>query len=143
MKISHIFQSVIAGMIVITIVAMAGLLPAFPAFAGSNQSNQAMNRSALLVSPDRKAKINIYARPDRHQRRIGFGISGDRVIVLEQVGSNEGDTWNHIRLSNTSSLEGWVRQDFLLFQDSGQPSGDRASDNRQNTQQNYQRRQND
>lgn len=79
-------------------------------------SNQQMNQPAVLTAPEPGAKINIYAKPGRQEEQVGYGLGGDRVTVLEQVGSNEGYTWNYIRFSNPPNAEGWVRTDYLSFQ---------------------------
>lgn len=113
MKTRQILQTIVA-----TTIAVLALfvLPSASVFATGNQSNQAINRSALLVAPELHAQISIYLGPDTHNLRIGYGFSGDHVTVLEQVGSNEGDTWNHIQLK-TPHLEGWVKQDSISFQE--------------------------
>ncbi|MEO1349987.1 MAG: hypothetical protein AAFW84_14485, partial [Cyanobacteria bacterium J06635_15] len=51
------------------------------------QGNQAINQPATLVSPEPTTEIAIYPKPEPRQRRSGYGIGGDRVTVLEQVGS--------------------------------------------------------
>ena len=84
-----------------------------PAEAASNQN---MNQPAVLMAPDPNVEIGIYAKPSRKEQKIGYGVGGDRVMVLEQVGSNEGYTWNYIRFNNPPYAEGWVRTDYLSFQ---------------------------
>lgn len=114
MKIRQVFQAIFA----ITIAAMIlFILPTSFVFAAGNQNNQAMNKSALLVASEPNARINIYPKPNTHNHRIGYGLSGDRVTVLEQVGSNEGYTWNHIRFDNSPYLEGWVREDSIFLEE--------------------------
>ncbi|EKQ67713.1 hypothetical protein OsccyDRAFT_4001 [Leptolyngbyaceae cyanobacterium JSC-12] len=50
------------------------------------------------------------------EQKVGYGLAGDRVTVLEQVGSNEGYFWNYVRFDNTPNAEGWIRTDYLSFQ---------------------------
>lgn len=85
--------------------------------AEGNQSNQGMHQPAQLIGPNPNFEIRVYAHPGLEQKRIGYGVSGDRVTVLEQVGSNEGYTWNYIQFEPDSTVKGWVREDFIAFQD--------------------------
>jgi hypothetical protein len=86
------------------------------AIASENQSNQDLSQSAMLVAPDPKTKINVYPKPEEGQRLIGYGLSGDPVTVLEQIGSNEGYTWDYVTLDSApSDTKGWVRGDFVAF----------------------------
>lgn len=91
-----------------------------------NQSNQAIQQPARLVAPEPDAKIAIYPQPDTRKRRIGYGMGGDAVTVLEQVGSNQGVTWHRIRFdndaANDAAAEGWVQGAFLLLQTASEPS---------------------
>ncbi len=99
-------------MIVASVVFMLLLAPAYAA------SNQDIDQSAMLIAPKPDGKIGIYTRPNVKQSRLGYGQGGDRVTVLEQVGSNEGYTWDHIRFdeSSKSPTEGWIRSDYLSLQ---------------------------
>lgn len=91
-----------------------------PALAQPNQSNQAIHQSASLVAPDPDMEINIYPKPDTWTARVGFGLSGDPVTVLEQVGSNNGTTWNRIQFEGATEAAGWVQLDYLSLQSSDQ-----------------------
>ncbi|MBF2029422.1 MAG: SH3 domain-containing protein [Oscillatoriales cyanobacterium C42_A2020_001] len=87
----------------------------------------------------------MYAKPSLKEQKIGTGKGGDRVTILEQVGSNEGYTWNYVRFDNPPNLEGWVRTDYLSFQipkeppallrQSNQGRGDRQNAYQGNSQQ--------
>ncbi|CAN1211735.1 SH3 domain-containing protein [Tumidithrix helvetica PCC 7403] len=93
------------------------------AAAGNQSNNQDLNQSATLVAPDKKIQIAIYAQPNAaSQKRIGYGLSGDRVTLLQQVGSNTGKTWNLVRFENPPYAEGWVSQEFLSVQSANSPS---------------------
>lgn len=78
----------------------------------SNQSNQSLNQPSMLVAPP-SFKINVYPQPGIEKQRVGYGLGGDRVIVLEQVGSNEGFIWKHVQFTNSSKLKGWIREEFV------------------------------
>ncbi|MEM6254561.1 MAG: hypothetical protein AAF821_16725 [Cyanobacteria bacterium P01_D01_bin.156] len=78
-------------------------------------SNQALQQPATLIAPKPSYKIAIYPQPDQRKRRIAYGMGGDTVKVLEQVGSNQGITWNHIRFDNPPYTDGWVQEKFLLL----------------------------
>lgn len=79
----------------------------------SNQSNQSLNQPSVLVSPEPSFKINVYPQPGIEKHRVGYGLGGDRVTVLEQVGSNEGDIWKHVQFTGSSQLKGWIREEFI------------------------------
>ncbi|MEM7064635.1 MAG: hypothetical protein AAF572_15930 [Cyanobacteria bacterium P01_B01_bin.77] len=90
------------------------------------QENQLLQQTATLVTPKLDDKISIYSQPNTRKRRIGYGIEGDTVTVLEKVGSNAGITWNHIRFDNPPYADGWVQDKFLLLPTNTQkqqPSG--------------------
>lgn len=66
-KTKQAFQAIAA------VVFTALILLIFPAsfvFAAGNQSNQSINQSALLVSPDPEQKINVYPKPDSHSSTL-------------------------------------------------------------------------
>jgi len=86
----------------------------------SYQGNQAMGISASLVAPDPDMEIDIYPQPNTRKPRIGYGINGDPVVVLEQTGSNTGTTWNRIQFEGAEDAEGWVQLEYLSIQISTQ-----------------------
>lgn len=89
-------------------------LPAIAAPAtDSYQSNQAMSQPASLVAPDPEMEIDIYPQPNTGEPRVGYGMNGDAVRVLEQTGSNGGTVWNHIQFENAPDSEGWVQLEYL------------------------------
>lgn len=77
------------------------------------QGNQAMGQPASLVAPDPKLEINIYPQPNTRKPRVGFGVNGDPVVVLEQTGSNGGTIWNRIQFADAPDSEGWVQLEYL------------------------------
>lgn len=80
-------------------------------------SNQEMSQSASLVAPDPEVKIEVYLQPEANKKKVGYGVNGDAVTVLEQVSGNQSVVWNHIRFEGPSSAEeqaeGWVQSSFL------------------------------
>jgi hypothetical protein len=87
-----------------------------PVLANGNQSNQGMNQSAILVAPTPGTQIHIYPKPDIQQKQLGHGLAGDRITVLEQVGSNEGYTWDYVKFDSPTKPKGWIRNEFVSFQ---------------------------
>jgi len=79
----------------------------------NNPSNQSLNQPSVLVAPEPDFEINVYSKPRTDKKRIGYGLGGDRVTVLERVGSNEGYTWNYVQFSSSPTLKGWIREDFV------------------------------
>jgi len=115
------FKAVIVFVKVLAIVTIAILnFSNSLAWAAGNQSNQDINQPAMLIAPNPEFKIKIYPKPDTTKHQIGYGLSGDRVTVIEQVGSNEGFTWNYVRFDDLSHVNGWIREDFVNFQESGE-----------------------
>ncbi len=80
---------------------------------GNQSNNQDLNQSAMLVAPEKDFQIAIYAQPNAQQQRIGYGLSGDRLRLLQQVGSNTGKIWNLVRFENPPYAEGWVSGEYL------------------------------
>lgn len=88
---------------------------------GAYVSNQAMALSASLVAPDPAMEIPIYPEPSQRQPRIGYGLNGDPVTVVEQTGSNDGTTWNRVQFKGAEDAEGWVQSEFLAIQQQASP----------------------
>ena len=91
-------------------------------WAAGDSGNQALNRSATLVAPAPKTKIAVYLRPEANKKRVGYGVNGDSVTVLEQVGDNQSTTWNHVRFDNSPYAEGWVQSEFISPSAAAMPS---------------------
>jgi hypothetical protein len=158
MNLRPIFKNLV---IVIAVILFSFLSPAALAAGNQNsqnQGNQALTQPAVLFAPDLDTKINVYPKPTLDLPRIGYGLGGDRVTVLEQIGTNEGDTWNHVRFDTPPNTEGWVQGNFISFTDldpranignqqqiSGRGEvylGSRQHSTSNNQRQNYQQRQN-
>ncbi|MGB3135239.1 MAG: hypothetical protein WBB18_00420, partial [Nodosilinea sp.] len=98
----------------LTVATLAVWLSAPPSSWAANRSgNQSIDQPASLVAPEPDAKITVYRRPETSRNRVGYGMGGDAVTVLEQVSDNQSVTWNHIRFDNPSHAEGWVQEEFI------------------------------
>ena len=105
-------------------------------------ANQSVERPAALVSSKPNARIAIYLRPDEEENRVGYGIDGDSVTVIEQTSDNQNKVWNHIRFDNPPYAEGWVPETSVALKSAEaqkqrrqQAIGDRYLGNRQSAQQ--------
>lgn len=138
MKLRQVVVQVVVSVQVLAIVTIAGFIFSIsPAWAGENQSNQAINQPALLIAPDPDFQINVYPKPDMDRRRIGYGSGGDTVTVIEQVGSNEGYAWNYVQFDDSPNLKGWIREDFIAMQENvGEASQNKNRAGRFSTTQN-------
>lgn len=110
----------LVGMILVAIATMTFCFSNAPlswaATSASNQSNQDINRPALLIAPKPDTQIKLYGQPDTRKASIGHALGGDRVTLLRQVSSNEGTVWNYVALNDSLKIEGWVQDSFLSFQ---------------------------
>lgn len=88
---------------------------------GAYLGNQSMQIPASLIAPDADMKIAIYPQPNTRQPRIGYGLNGDPVIVVEQTGSNDGTTWNRVQFEGSPDAEGWVQMEYLSIQPAESP----------------------
>lgn len=123
-KLKSIIMSIIMLIQLLAIVTVAVLtVLVVPVQATTNQSNQDMNRLALLIAPDPDFQINVYPKPSTGKQRIGYGSDGDVVTVIEQVGSNQGYTWDYVRFEKSPQLEGWIREDFVVVQENNRSNG--------------------
>jgi hypothetical protein len=147
--------------IVISIILFCSISPVALAAGNQNnqnQGNQVIAQPAMLIAPDLETKISVYPKPTLDLPRIGYGLGGDRITVVEQIGTNEGYTWNHIRFDTPPNTEGWVQGNFISFanpdlrskdgnrqQNPGRGDihlGSQQNSNPNNQRQNYQQRQN-
>jgi hypothetical protein len=119
MRISNIVKlkhlAVLVQLLVIVTITSFSVL-GLPATARS-QSNQDINQPAMLIAPNPEFQIDVYPKPGTEKRRIGYGMSGDGVTVIEQVGSNEGYMWDYVRFDRPPHLEGWIREEFVAWQE--------------------------
>ena len=65
-----------------------------------------------LISSD-SSTLKIYPQPNLEQAEIGTGNVGEKVMVLEQAYSNNGEGWDHIRLVKAPKIEGWIQDSYV------------------------------
>lgn len=82
-------------------------------WAAGAQGNQAIDQPATLIGPEPDTQIAIYPKPTTRLGPLGYGISGDSITVLEQVGSNQGIPWDAVRFNNPPYAQGWVQAEFV------------------------------
>ena len=101
------------------------LLPAVAENSRGQVNHQAMNQPAFLFAAEPDIEVNVYSKPSIRDPRIGYGLSGDRVTLLRQIGSNKGLIWDYVRFDNPPNVEGWVLGELVVVQEaqSGQSSG--------------------
>lgn len=69
-------------------------------------------QDGILNARDPKSQINLRESPDPGSQRLGYGLVGDRVEILEQVPGADDYTWYRVRFY-VSGAEGWIRNDFV------------------------------
>jgi hypothetical protein len=114
MKLRQVLKNLV---IAIAAILFYSISPVALADGNQNQGNQALAQPAMLIAPDLETKINVYPKPTVDLPRIGYGLGGDRITVVEQIGTNEGYTWNHVRFDTPPNTEGWVQGNFISFTD--------------------------
>ncbi len=98
---------------------------------GSQSSeNQSIEQPAILISSEPNAKIAIYLRPEEGKNRVGYGIDGDAVTVVEQVSDNQSKLWHHIRFDNPPYAEGWVPESSISLKSADIQKQQRADSDR-------------
>ncbi|AFY72420.1 SH3 domain-containing protein [Synechococcus sp. PCC 7502] len=110
----------------------------------NNQSNQELNRPATLSALDRNFPIKVYDQPNavNGKNELGYGLSGDKVTLLQKVGSNNGQSWYLVRFDNASKSEGWVSDNYISLSPQEAPLsrylGNQTGQQQQTSQQNQQ-----
>ena len=78
---------------------------------------------AILSASDTNAQINLRATPSVSSKLLGYGVAGDRVQVIQQAASADGDrkTWYQVQFPNSGAV-GWIREDFMRLTTNQIPS---------------------
>ena len=106
----------VLGWILVVMIAWVGVSVFTPlAFGAEAQNNQGGDRLATLKAPSANFEISLYPKPDSKLDRLGFGLSGDEVTVLEQMSSNKRFSWYRVRFDNPPYVEGWMEGKYLMF----------------------------
>lgn len=93
--------------------------PTYPNAVSSSPQPQAETISstavdsleAVLTADDPDSQINLRESPSATGRRKGYGLVGDRVIVIKQS-TADGSIWYQVRFPE-SGAQGWIRGDFV------------------------------
>ena len=115
------FRKVVIG---VAIAFSVLLLLAPPSFASSFSDSGGVEQAAVFVDLNGEQSIPIYLRPAPNQPTVGYGVSGNPVTVLDQVGDylafdDPQATWCHIRIEVKPYLEGWTQAKYLeIFESS-------------------------
>ncbi len=84
---------------------------------------------AILTVSGTNAEVNLRATPSVTSNRLGYGLAGDRVQIIKQAASTDGDDyiWYQVRFPRSGAI-GWIREDFVRVRTSQIPSSppDRA-----------------
>ena len=108
---TRLFLGVVAPVAIALLTLVA--VPAASWAAVDYPGNQSLHQPAQLMAPDPQTQIAIYPKPDAGLRRVGYGISGDAVTILERIGGHQSVAWNRIRFEQPPHAEGWVQAEFV------------------------------
>ena len=72
--------------------------------------------SATLTASDPYSQINYRSMPSLSGRRLGYGLVGDRLTILDTSLAPNGYTWYKVRFEMAPYAEGWIRGDFVRRQ---------------------------
>ena len=78
---------------------------------------------AILIATDTNAQVNLRAAPSVTSKRLGYVLADERVQVIKQAASTDGDryTWYQVRFPRSGALA-WIREDFVRLKTSHIPS---------------------
>jgi hypothetical protein len=78
---------------------------------------------AILIATDTNAQVNLRAAPSVTSKRLGYALADERVQVIQQAASTDGDryTWYQVRFPRSGALA-WIREDFVRLKTSHIPS---------------------
>jgi hypothetical protein len=77
---------------------------------------------AILIATDTNAQVNLRAAPSVTSKRLGYALADERVQVIQQAASTDGDryTWYQVRFPRSGALA-WIREDFVRLKTSHIP----------------------
>ena len=76
---------------------------------------------AVLTASNPKSRVNLRATPEATGKRLGYGLAGDQVQVLDKTTGTDGKTWYKVRFIR-SNASGWIRGDLVKLAGTSQPS---------------------
>ena len=105
-----------------------------PAIA--SPSNQDLNQPATLVAPDPSFAIKVYDQPNmlNSKNELGYGLSGDPVTLLQQVGGNNSELWYLVKFDTPAKTKGWVSENYISVISKSTSSGQYLGNQKQNSQ---------
>lgn len=81
------------------------------------------NQLVTLRAQSAGAHINLRSRPTVNSSLMGYGLPGDRVELLQCVqdtdSPNSDLNWCRVRFPQSGAI-GWIRSDFIIFNDGGE-----------------------
>jgi hypothetical protein len=113
------------GLLMVVTIAVLGFSP-----LGWAIGNSGNDRRAALSADSPNFEISVYPQPDTKLDRLGYGLAGDEVTILEQMARNRGFSWYRVRFENPSSTEGWIEGKYLTFLNSDRNGSDRGASER-------------
>lgn len=75
----------------------------------------AFARPATLVAQDNGSRINVRNAPSTTATAPHYGVAGDRVEIQRATTGRDGYQWYYVQFA--SGAKGWVRGDFVRYQD--------------------------
>jgi hypothetical protein len=69
-------------------------------------TNSASAGTQITLNSSQGGQINLYERPSFAAASPSYGLSGDRVTILQEAQGDDGDLWYLVRFE--SGAEGWV-----------------------------------
>ena len=96
--------------------------------SGNQQSSRAnsateaatVTSEAVLTATDPNSQINLRETPSLSGKRLGYGLVGDRVGIIEKKTGDDGSTWYLVKFPR-SGAQGWIREDFVTLNGTSQP----------------------
>jgi len=95
----------------------------FPNLSPSLTPTPQPTTEAILIATDTNAQINLRAAPSVTSKRLGYALADERVQVIQQAASTDGDryTWYQVRFPRSGAIA-WIREDFVRLKTSQIPS---------------------
>ena len=69
-------------------------------------------QNAILKANNPDSQINLRSAPTTNSRKLGYGLVGDSVTILERSRGSNGYTWYKVRFPRSQAI-GWIRGDFI------------------------------
>lgn len=69
-------------------------------------------QNAILRGNNPDSQINLRSAPTTNSRKLGYGLVGDSVTILERSRGSNGYTWYKVQFPRSKAI-GWIRGDFV------------------------------